>query len=1848
MTPERWQKIESIFQAAVDLGRGDERSAFLDRECAGDDELRREVEKLILQYEESGDFIEEPMIDRSGMHDLAALIDDDRDPMLGKVLGVYRIEREIGRGGMGAVYEATRIDGEFRHRVAIKLVKRGMDTDFILHRFRNERQILAALDHPHIAHLMGGGTTDDDRPYFVMEYIEGQPLYQHCDLNRLDIRDRLRLFLRVCDAVHYAHQKKVLHRDLKPTNILVSAGGVPKLLDFGIAKLLDPEAGADSAPQTATAMRLMTVEYASPEQVQGLPLTFLSDVYSLGVILYELLTGHRPYRFRSRMPHDMARAIIEDIPDLPSTAVGRTEPSLPVSYVDQEAITISHLAEMRHETIDGLRRELSGNLDNIVLYALQKNPELRYPTAAALRDDILAYVRGEPVSAPAALRHPRRTQASESAASQRKSLAVLPLRVLNPALDSDTDSNFLSFGMADAVITKLSGIRGLAVRPTSAVLRYGSAVDPLAAGRELGVSFILDGRIRLVANRMRVSLQLLEVATGSSIWAGQFDEELKDALELEDSVSAHVAEALLPQLTDTDRMRLRKRGTKNSEAFEACLRGRYFWNQFTPESLQKALQCFEQAIALDPQYALPYVGLADFYNWISVIGIMPTSEALPKAKAAALRALELDEDLGEAYAALSFTTIGFDHDWRTAESLVRRALELNPNYPHSHECESYLFTTTGRFSEGIAAIRRCEELDPMSPRSVLMSAWTLYQSRHIDESIAKAEKALEMEERFAQGLLHWGNAVEQTGRSAEAAKALQRAADEMPGSNMAEYMLCFALAGAGRMDEAERVRNLLVERSEGQYVKPYFRAMAHLATGEVDEAFAWFERSLEENDEWMIWFGTDPKLDPLRSDPRYHDLLRRTKNPIAFRSAADTDPITVDGSRSIAVLPFKMFSANPANESGDDYLGVGLADSLISRFSNVRQFVVRPTSSVLRFGDDSDSFAAGRELGVDFVVDGSIRRVGERVRVTIQLLCVTENATRWARSFDEDVADVLALEDSISEQVTEALVPHLTGEDRERLSKRGTEDRRAYEAYLRGRFFWSKFQPDSFPKALTQFQTAIELDPNYAMAYVGIADFYNWACILGMMPASDSAPRAESALRRALDIDPLLGEAYAALGLVAANQFCWEEAEQLYQRSLELSPNHTHTYEWYSALCTGTGRHPEGLRLIRRTEELNPLSPRTMTMVSYTLYQNRDFASALAKAQEIVELAPDFAQGHLQMGNSLIHMGREDEAIAAIERGDKLIPDSGLALYLLCYAYAQVGRMDDARAIAVRMEELAAKRYIKPYFIGMVHAFAGDLDKAYPYIEQSFAECEPWLIWWGTDPKLERMRSDPRFVRLFIATNNPVALRPEAPRPIEPAPATGERTIAVLPLTLMNQLAGDTGDDYLRIGLADALITRLSNVGRFMVRPTSSILPFATRGLDSFEAGRLLGVEFVVDGNIRRIGDRIRVTVQLLSMRDNSTRWSQVFDENVADVLELEDSMSEKVAKSLLPHLSDEESQRLKKRGTDNPEAFENYLRGRHHWNTFTERGFAQALLHFNRAISIAPDYALAYAGIADYHNWLGMYAVLPFAETSAAAKEAAHKAIESDPDLADAQSAMAFAVMTHDFDWAEAERRHLLALTLNPKYAIGHTWYGHYLTVSGRFEEAAKHCNRGVELDPLTPIVQHGLGWSNFYARRYDESLRHARRLVANEPQYGMGYLFLCVPLSNLGMHDEALIMGKRAVEMLGRTPYTLVWLAAACGAAGKVDEANGLMAEIASFEGKRYISPYLTAMAWARLGNRDRALELLEKAWEIRDARLLWLGVDPQFDSLRAEPRLMEVLRASNNPLAERSPLSTGGAGI
>lgn len=1269
--------------------------------------------------------------------------------LIGRQIGPYSLVEELGRGGMGVVYRAERVDGEFEQTVAIKLIKRGMDTDMVLKRFRRERQITAALNHPNIAYFFGGGSTDDGLPYFIMEYISGKPLYQYCDEHCLNVKERLNLFRQICYAVAAAHDLQVIHRDLKPSNILVKDDGKPKLLDFGIAKVLDPEFATDIEP-TATQLRVMTPEYASPEQITGEEVAITSDIYSLGVILYEVLTGHRPYVLKRRAPDDAARVIREELPTSPSGSLTRDDSVL---AVDEHIPSIQDILKARNTSLEDLRRDLSGDLDRIVLKTLRKNPLERYQTVADLIEDLTNFLEDRPVNAEFFVSI---SQIPHLRPPERLSIAILPFKTLGTSA-GDTGDEFFGLGLADALITRLSGVQSLVVRPTSSVIPF-TAQTAFDAGQHLGVDFALEGTVRIVGSRIRVSVQLLNIAENSSRWARAFDEELSEVLELEEVIAAQVTASLVPHLTTSEQQRLKRRGTNRPAAYAAYMRGRYFWSKFSDVYLLKAVQAFNEAIEIDPEYALPYIGLADYYAWSAIFGEIPSVEGFSKARSAIERALAIDPTMGEAYAVWAFCLLLFDLNWRDAEFVVKRAIDLNPNNPFAHECYSNILTTQGKFEEGIAEIRKAEELDPVSPRAMLMTSWTLYNARRYREAQEKAAEALSLNEDLPQALIHVGNTLIAVGRIEEAVASLRRAAEIWRFSGLPRYLLGHARAAEGNLDFARKIVTRLLRINETKPVKPYFIAMAYVAVGDHDQAFEWFRKAIEERNEWMAWFGVEPKLDSIRKDPRYRDILARTGNMMFSSSTLNVGDVDT-GSRehSIAVLPFRVIGSSQSETPEDEYLRLGLADAVTMRLSNVRRFVVRPTSSVLAFANGNpDPFVAGRELGVEYVVDGLIRRAGGKIRITAQLLDVGDSATRWSASFADDVSDVLELEDSISEQVTKQLIPRLTGEEEQQIAKRGTNDAEAHRAYLRGRYFWNQFTPEAFPKAIEAFEQAARLDPSYAMAYVGLADYFTWACIHGIHRPENGFPKVFEYASKALSIDPDLSEAHAALGLYLSNIKSWEECEREYRLAIQLNPNYGLAHEWLSALLVGSGRFDEGTNEILMAEDLDPMSLRPKVLSAWTIYQTRNFDLALRKARSLERLNKDFMQTHLQLANILLELGEVEEAAESAAKTIELSPDSPLPIYVYCFAQTAIGNISNARFQLAKWEAISKVNYVPPYFLALSRLAVGDAGRAIEYLQAAVNENSPWVLWLTTEPKLDRLRSDERFTKLIELVGLPL------------------------------------------------------------------------------------------------------------------------------------------------------------------------------------------------------------------------------------------------------------------------------------------------------------------------------------------------------------------------------------------------------------------------------------------------------------------------------------------------------------
>jgi serine/threonine protein kinase/Tol biopolymer transport system component/Tfp pilus assembly protein PilF len=823
-TGSRWTAIKQLFEAALAL-QGAERNAFVEREC-GNEEIRREVLSLLAAYEETGDFLENPLGSARSLFNTDAPESPAEPVVPGTRIGAYRIEQEIGQGGMGAVYLATRADSEFDKRVAIKLIRDGAANEFAIRRFRNERQILARLENAYIARLIDGGTTEKGLPYFVMEYVEGQPVTQYCDANSLAARDRLHLFLKICSAVEYAHERNIIHRDLKPGNILVKRDGSPKLLDFGIAKIMGAEISKSNNEATIAGFRMLTPAYASPEQMRGDPATPASDVYSLGVILYELLCGERPNlgTFERRVS-------------------------------DDEHTQDAHL---------------SLHLRAIVFNAIRLDPRERYASVEAFATDIHRYLNGAP---PQSAAHAAFLPQDRTA---KVSIAILPFRVLG---DQSNSHGFLASGVTDALITRLSRLERLSIPPPSAVLKYSNGIEAVRAAKDLRVQYVLEGSIHMAGEYMRASVQLVFAEAGISVWAAQFDEQAKDLLKFEDSIAEQVANALIPHLTGEEREQLTHSGTVSSRAHESYLRGRWHWSRSSTnqEELAQALVCFMAAIAADPNYARAHAGVADYYLRLGLWGGLPPAESFAAALQSAETAVRLDSTLGEAHASLAFALWAYRGDYAAAEQHFNLAIIRNPDYASAHHWFGLLNSARNRPELAIANLERAHKVDPNSPVIAAALGFVYYNARDFQTALRLLlDAARELRKSpVIQEMLVW--CYLQTGQNAQALAAARRASDLSDRSAASLCALAQAEVACGNRQSAVTLRDEIEQMAKQRYISGYDRAAAFLATGQTETALGCLEEAAADRDWWITWLEVDPRWDSLRKEPRFKKLIQKTQ-----------------------------------------------------------------------------------------------------------------------------------------------------------------------------------------------------------------------------------------------------------------------------------------------------------------------------------------------------------------------------------------------------------------------------------------------------------------------------------------------------------------------------------------------------------------------------------------------------------------------------------------------------------------------------------------------------------------------------------------------------------------------------------------------------------------------------------------------------------------------------------------------------------------------------------------------------------------------------------------------------------
>lgn len=848
MTPERYQKIGQLFQEALNL-QPEQRKIFIGTACADDSKLQNEVESLLLAHEQANSFIATFALEIDAIRQDA----DSSGIQAGKRIGHYKNLSVLGVGGMGEVYLAQ--DMKLGRKVALKILPASFTSEVLrVRRFEQEARAASALNHPNIVTIYEIGEADDLH-YIAMEFIEGQTLRRQISQKMMEVPEALDTAIQIAGALAEAHSAGIIHRDIKPENVMVRPDGLVKVLDFGLAKLTEhrPDSDDSKAPtlmqyKTVPGTVIGTVRYMSPEQARGFDVDPRTDIFSFGIVLYEMLSGRVP--FEGENPLELISSIIE-----------------------KEAMPISRY-------VPGI----PDDLQRIIEKMLRKNPETRYQTARHLQVDLknlreeMTFEAKSRATGQYQTGQGRNAKALEENAEDKPSVAVLPFTNMGRGEECE----FFSDGMTEDIISMLAKVKGLRVAARISVFQYkGKNPEIAKVGAELKAGAVVEGSVRLSGKRLRVTAELVNVSDGYQIWSERYDRTMEDIFDIQDEISKAIVDSLKAKLIDNKAQALGEwkprpasARTPNFDAHRAYLKGRFYWNQRTWDSLRRGIDFFNQAIDADPLYAPAYVGLADSYNLLGYYNERPPEQAYPKAKAAALKALDIDDVIAEAHASLGYTRLFYDWDWAGAEQEFKKAIDLNPNYASAHQWLGWYYFSQWRLEEAVTAMRQAHQLDPLAPIINTHLALSLSQAGHHKEAVEQLKQTLELNPTFPLAYQILGSIYLRNGLAEMAIENFHRGV-EMSEGKLGLGRLGHAYAVSGMEKEAQKILDQLQATSRERYISPLDLALIYAGLGENEGAFAWLEQAFRDRTSDLIRMKLLPWPDSLRSDSRFIELLQR-------------------------------------------------------------------------------------------------------------------------------------------------------------------------------------------------------------------------------------------------------------------------------------------------------------------------------------------------------------------------------------------------------------------------------------------------------------------------------------------------------------------------------------------------------------------------------------------------------------------------------------------------------------------------------------------------------------------------------------------------------------------------------------------------------------------------------------------------------------------------------------------------------------------------------------------------------------------------------------------------------------
>ncbi|MBF8295776.1 MAG: hypothetical protein HW389_2321 [Bacteroidetes bacterium] len=1251
--------------------------------------------------------------------------------MIGTTVSHYRILEKLGEGGMGVVYKAQ--DLKLDRLIALKFLPPEFTRDpDAKQRFVQEAKAASALDHPNICTIHEVDETRDGQLFIAMAHYEGETLHQKIVNRQLSIDDCITFAIQTAEGLQAAHKKGITHRDIKSSNIMVTPEGQVKIMDFGLAKT------TGATMLTKSGATVGTVPYMSPEQARGEKVDHRTDIWSLGVVLYEMISGRLP--FESPYSEAIVYSILNEEPK-------------PFSLV---------------------RSDVPANLETIVRKCLEKNLANRYQHADELIADLRRAKTGElpkvKVSMKAGFRWrnwyviggaalvvaillfiflPRLTSHSEVISS----IAVLPL----DNLSRDPEQEYFADGMTEALITDLAKISALRVISRTSVMLYKTRKKTIPEiAKELNVDAIVEGSVQRSGDRVRITAQLLHAPTDRHLWAESYERNLTDVLSLQSEVALAIVKEIRAKITPQEETRLTSAPAINKEVYELYLKGRFYWNKRTEEGMRKAIEYFDQAIEKDPNLALVNAGLADSYIFLGLqeatLGGTPPKESFPKAKAAALKAVEIDETLAEGHTSLAVVKRYYDRDFVGAEREFKRAIELNPNSAYTHLHYAISIVGMGRLDEALAEVKRARELDPLSLAINSTVGWVLYFARQYDLSIEQLKKTLEMDPNFAIAHYRLGLAYQQKERHEEAIAAFQKAVTLSGGGPLAIAALGHAYAVSGRRNEAQKVLAELHELAKQRYVAAFYFAAIYAGIGEKDQAFAWLEKAYEERSESLLRLNYDPRFNSLRADPRFKELLKKIELPAGAAVDENKASTSTNWQNSIAVLPFKNISSDKEQE----YFCDGMTEAIITDLAKIADLVVMSPAAVSRYKGQSVGPAnVAEQLRVRYVVEGGVQRMGNALRVSAQLTDAETGVQLWADRFDRTTRDVFTVQDDISQKIVSALQIKLSTKEQQRLTLRPTQNLEAYDLYLRGCYYSNQRSFEGTDRAIPLLERATITDPNFAAAFAMLGSTYAQKAFYDEPLKKDWDQKAYVAVEKALSIDPNLAEAHVAKGNLLwtpTNRFPHDKAIAAYKRAIELKPSYDEAHAWLGFVCYHIGLLEEGLKECRKALQINPNSAFPQSRVGTALLYLGRNEEALTELRKVpAGFNPQVVP--MQIAITLMYLGRNDEAEEVLLETEKDIPDDPFLLSTQALLLALDGKHQEAMQ-KIRLAEQKEKTYLghfhhAAYNIGSAYALMKENENAVKWLQKAADSGFPCYPKFEKDRHLNNLRHEARFISLM-------------------------------------------------------------------------------------------------------------------------------------------------------------------------------------------------------------------------------------------------------------------------------------------------------------------------------------------------------------------------------------------------------------------------------------------------------------------------------------------------------------------